>query len=275
MTALPAAVRGVWKDGAHHAGNLAYLSLLCLFPFFVLVVVVAGALGRTEDGMRVIIKVLAVLPPSVASLLNGPVSEVVAQRASGKLLTLGILVILWTVSGYAEAVRDIILRAHGDQRRMSLWRTRALSLAVVFGGVLLMLVALTAQLLLTGTEALLTAWLPPGGPFSVGVFNVNRLLPVLSLFGGLCVALWGLTAPKRRRWSWIWPGALLIAAGWTGVTMLMPVTLRLFGSSSLTYGSLAGVIVTLIYFWLLGLWLIFGVHFNAALAKRGQSRVKA
>ncbi|WP_439533826.1 YihY/virulence factor BrkB family protein [Polymorphobacter sp.] len=275
MEALGAAIRGTWQDGPSHAGNLAYLSLLCLFPFFILVITVAGIFGRTEDGMRVIINVLAVLPRSVAALLNGPVTEVIAQRASGGLLTLGIIVILWTVTSYAEAVRDIIRRAHGTERRMPLWRYRALSLAVVFAGVFLMLAALAAQLLLTGTEAIMRQLLPAGRGLPELHFALRQLLPVASLFGGLCVALYGLTASGIRRWTWIWPGALVITLGWTAVTAIMPALLSVFGRSSLTYGSLAGVIVALIYFWVLGLWLIFGVHFNAALAKPGQSRLKA
>ena len=58
-------VIGVWADGFTHAGNLAYLSLLTLFPFFIVLATVAGSLGRTEDGMHAISAFLRTLPPDV------------------------------------------------------------------------------------------------------------------------------------------------------------------------------------------------------------------
>ena len=272
--ALKAALLSVWHHGPAQAGNLAYLSLLGLFPFFVLVVMVAGVFGRTEDGMRAIVEVMAVLPPSVAALLNGPVSEVVAERASGGLITFGVLVIFWTVTSYADAVREIIRDAHGDRPRPAVWRHRARSLLVVLAAVLMMLVALAVQLLLGSLEAAMRALVPVSVLPDIGL-GLKIILPAGSLYLGLCVALYGLTMPGRRHWSSTWPGALVIALGWILVTMAMPPVLVQFGRWSLAYGSLTGVIVTLIYFWLLGLWLIFGVHFNAALAKAVQSRLKA
>ena len=272
--ALRSAALSLWHHGPAQAGNLAYLSLLSLFPFFVLVVMVAGALGRTEDGMRAIVTVLGLLPPSVAALLNGPVSDVVAERASGGLITFGVLVIFWTVTSYAEAVREIIRDAHGDRPQVRLWRYRALSLAVVLAAVLLMLAALAMQLLLGAAEAAMAALLPPGALPGLAL-ELRLLLPAASLFAGLCIALYGLTMPRRRAFATTWPGALVITTGWIAVTMAMPPILAGFSRWSLAYGSLTGVIVTLIYFWLLGLWLVFGVHFNAALAKAGQGRLKA
>jgi membrane protein len=273
-SALGTAAVRLWQHGPAQAGNLAYLSLLGLFPFFGLVVMVAGVLGRTQDGMRAIVNVLGLLPPSVAALLDGPVSEVVAERASGGLITFGVLVIFWTVTSYAEAVREIIRDAHGDRPQMRLWRYRALSLAVVLAAVLLMLAALAMQLLLGGAEAAILALVPPGALPGLAV-ELKIILPAASLFAGLCVALYGLTMPRHRSWAVTWPGALVIALGWILVTMAMPPVLAIFAGWSLAYGSLTGVIVTLIYFWLLGLWLVFGVHFNAALAKARQSRLKA
>ncbi len=269
-----AAVVSAFRHGPAQAGNLAYLSIMSLFPFFVMVVTVAGVFGRTEDGMRAIVKVMAILPPSVAELINGPVSEVVAERVSGGLITFGIIIIFWSVTSYAEAVREIIREAHGDRAQLQIWRYRLLSLLVVLAAILLIFIAILAQLLLGGMEAAMKALVPTQGLLDFGV-GLKILLPAGSLFLGLCVALYGLTTPKRQRWGMIWPGALVIALGWILVTMAMPPVLAEFRRWSLAYGSLTGVIVTLIYFWLLGLWLIFGVHFNAALAKALESRLKA
>src|SRR5919112_3507676 len=66
---------GVYNDGFIHAGNLAYLSILALFPFFILATAVAQLLGRGEDGAKTVATILSELPPNVASTLQGPIQE--------------------------------------------------------------------------------------------------------------------------------------------------------------------------------------------------------
>jgi membrane protein len=273
LRAMNAATQAVWREGFSHAGNLAYLALLTLLPFFVLVAAAAGALGRGGMGERFVANVLSALPPDVAALLEVPAREVIERPASGGIVTLGVLVVLWTVSSYAEAVRDIIRRAHGVAPTLSIWRYRLLSLLVVLGGVLMMLLALAAQLLLTGVETFMLRLLPMGAD-RVAELGFNRLLPAALLFAGLALALFGLTPTRLRRPRWLWPGALIITGWWVGATMAMPALLAQFRGASIAYGSLGGVIVSLLYFWVLGLGLVFGTHFNAALAKAGQSRLK-
>src|SRR5215218_3019668 len=64
---------GVYNDGFIHAGNLAYLAILALFPFFILAAAIAQLLGRSEDGAKTVAAILAELPPNVASTLSGPI----------------------------------------------------------------------------------------------------------------------------------------------------------------------------------------------------------
>src|SRR3982750_1787951 len=103
---------GVYNDGFIHAGNLAYLSILALFPFFILAAAVAHLLGQSEDAQLTVANVLRRLPPDVASTLRGPVKQVLTVRTGG-LLWLGALVGLWTAASYIETIRDILRRAFG------------------------------------------------------------------------------------------------------------------------------------------------------------------
>src|SRR5215218_1126069 len=86
---------GVHNDGFIHAGNLAYLALLALFPFFITAAAIAKLLGQSADGQKTVATVLSKLPPEVASSLAGPVREVLTLR-TGPLLWFGALVGLWT-----------------------------------------------------------------------------------------------------------------------------------------------------------------------------------
>src|SRR5690349_20792074 len=71
---------GVYNDGFIHAGNLAYLSLLALFPFFILAAAVAQILDQSESTHGTVTTILAQLPRSVADVLQGPVNEVLTAR---------------------------------------------------------------------------------------------------------------------------------------------------------------------------------------------------
>jgi membrane protein len=64
-----------------------------------------------------------------------------------------------------------------------------------------------------------------------------------------------------------WPGPAVITIWWLATTWLLPVTLTSLGGYDLTYGSLAGVMIALIFFFMIGLGLVIGAHLNAALAE--------
>ena len=90
---------GVYDDGFIHAGNLAYLALLAIFPFLILAAAVARLFGRTEDTALTVATVLGRLPPAVRDALAGPIDEVLQGR-SGALLWFGAIVGLWTAASF-------------------------------------------------------------------------------------------------------------------------------------------------------------------------------
>lgn len=268
-------VAGTWNDGFTHAGNLAYLSLVTLFPFFILVASVAGALGRTEDGLRAVNAFLRTLPNDVALLVAKPITDVITERSSSGVVTFGVIVALWTISNFMETLRQIIREAYRSPNHLPVWRYRLLSVAVVFASVLAMLVALASQVMLNGAEALVARLMPFAGDV-FGTLGLSRALPAGVLFLSLWAVFYVLT-PRRFRVTRcpIWPGALVTTLTWVGTSMILPATIALFGGYALTYGSLAGVIVALLFFYIIGLGLVFGANLNAALAKARAKRLKA
>ncbi|KAB7647466.1 YihY/virulence factor BrkB family protein [Polymorphobacter fuscus] len=274
-TVVRETVTGVWADGFTHAGNLAYLSLLTLFPFFIVLATVAGTIGRTDYGSQALRGFMRLLPPDVAELVAKPIADVTEVRASAGLLTFGILVTLWTVTTFIETIRDIIRRAYGTKSVVPVWQYRIASLAFVFAACFLMLLAFAAQVVLTGAETFI-ARLMPQAETIIAEIGFRRLLPAVALFTALYAIFYTLT-PKRFRGDGfrIWPGALVTMVTWVGTTMVMPWALALAGGGySLTYGSLAGVIVALLFFYIIGMGLVAGAHLNAALAKARQRRLK-
>lgn len=271
---LRRAALGVFHEGFVHAGNIAYLALLTLFPFFIVMAAVAQLVGRTPDVQLALDGFLQTVPPTVRNLIAEPINDVLAANHQGALLWLGALVGLWTVGNFIETIRDILHRAYGTRPSKGFLHYRAGSMLIIVVSVILAMVAFSAQVILTGVEQFVLRLLPFGEDVR-SIFNLSRIAPLIMLI----VALYGmfatLTPLKYRVMSCPkWPGALFTASWWMAVTMLLPIVLAAFGGYGRTYGSLAGVIVALLFFWLVGLGLVFGAHLNAALAETPKASVK-
>jgi membrane protein len=264
---------GVYSDGFIHAGNLAYLAILTLFPFFIVTAALAQAFGRGPDTLAAVASFLHTLPPSVADVLKKPIIDVLAAR-SGSLLWLGAIVGLWTVGSFIETIRDILRRAYGTQYSRAFWHYRLGSVAMIVVSVILVLTAFSAQIFLIAIEEFVTRLLPFASDV-VTWLRLSRFAPALVLFGALYALIYSLT-PSKYRYSKCpkWPGALFVAGWWMLTTMALPGILGLLGSYDLTYGSLAGVIIALIFFWVIGLGVVFGAELNAALAETPETGLK-
>jgi membrane protein len=257
---------GVYSDGFIHAGNLAYLALLSIFPFVIVAAAIARLFGQTEEGMAAVNGLLQTMPKDVAEVLRRPIRDVIEAR-SGGLLWLGALVGLWTTGSFIETIRDIIRRAYGVTFSRPFWEYRLGSAGMIIAAVILAMIAFAASILLSSVQQFIVQ-LVPGADDVVGLLTLLRAAPALVLFGSLYLLFYTLT-PKRYRTSACpkWPGAAFVAGWWVLTTALLPVTLANLGGYDLTYGSLAGVIIALIFFFVIGLGLVIGAELNAALAE--------
>ena len=264
---------GVYNDGFIHAGNLAYMALLALFPFVIVAAAVARLFGQTEEGMNAVIALLQTMPPNVADVLEKPIGDVLAAR-SGGLLWLGALVGLWTTGSFIETIRDIIRRAYGVTWSRPFWEYRLGSVGMIVGSVIVAMIAFSLSIALSGVEKFIVGELPGAGDI-VGFFTLLRIVPGLVLFGSLYMLFYTLTPKRyRKRGCLKWPGPLFVTIWWLSTTALLPVVLSSLGSYDLTYGSLAGVIIALLFFFVVGLGVVIGAELNAALAETPEEELK-
>jgi membrane protein len=263
---LKRASLGVYGDGFIYAGNLAYLSLMTVFPFFIVAAAVLSLVGQSTETQRAVASFLAVLPPNVGDILRKPIADVLVAR-TGSLLWFGALVGLWTVGSFVETIREIFRRAYGTRSSQAMWRARlGLSIAIV-ASVILALLSFLVQGILVAAEQFIYRLLPFAQD-AAGWIGLSRIIPGLVMFGALYLLFYSVTPSKYRyTGSRKWPGALFTTAWWVGMTAGLPFVLSQLGGYDLTYGSLAGVVVMLLFFYLIGLGLVFGAHLNAALAE--------
>ncbi|MEO7248132.1 MAG: YihY/virulence factor BrkB family protein [Novosphingobium sp.] len=262
---------GAWNDGFIHAGNLAYTTIVALFPFFILGAAAFSAIGDVKDREASLRAFLLAVPPVVARALE-PVAHDVIEARQGWLLWAGGLVGLWTVGSLIETVRDLLRRAYGTQPAQAFWRYRLLSTGIIIVAVVALLFSLTAQVALGAVEQVIVAWDPRAGTL-LETAALGRVIPALVLYLSLWLLFLSLT-PKAYRGPGCpkWPGALFVTAWWVAVSVALPWVLRSLFHYDLTYGSLAGVMIALFFFWLVGLGLVIGAELNAALAESPEER---
>lgn len=262
---------GVFNDGSIHAGNLAYMIVIALFPFFITGAALFSFIGEASQRAAAIDTVLIALPPVVASTIE-PVARSVIEARTGWLLWIGGIVGLWTVGSLVETIRDILRRAYGTRWEHAFWRYRLASTGITLASVVLILLAIFAQVLIGAAQEVIEAWLPQFGTL-VDSLSLSRFIPAVVLYGALWLLFISLTPGAYRGRDYPkWPGALFVTIWWIAVTTLLPPALRTFFSYDLTYGSLAGMMIALFFFWLVGLGMVVGAELNAALAETPEER---
>ncbi len=258
-------VIGTFNDGFIHAGNLAYLSMLAIFPFFILGSAIFSLVGEEGERLAMIAAVLHNMPPTIAKTLE-PVARDVIDARSGWLLWIGAGIALWTVTSLMETIRDILRRAYGTQPTHVFWKSRLRSAGIILGAVVLLMLSLFAQVLIGATQQVVETFFPQLVD-RIAHLQLTRLAPAAVLFVSLYLLFLSLTPHDYRAKRYPkWPGALFAALWVLAVTAALPPLVRSVFTYSLTYGSLAGIMLALFFFWLVGLGMVIGAELNAALA---------
>ena len=256
---------GAYNDGFIHAGNLAYMAVLAIFPFFITGAAIFSFIGEEAERAATVDAILYALPPVVGNVIE-PVARDVIEARSGWLLWAGGAIGLWTVGSLIETIRDILRRAYGTDATLAFWRYRLLSTGIIILAVVLLMLSLIAQVMIGAAQEFIEAFVPQLSSI-LGQLKISRIIPAVGLFASIYFLFYALTPRtyRERRYP-KWPGALATTVWWVGVTVAMPPVLRNFFSYDLTYGALSGIMIALFFFWLVGLGVVIGAELNAALA---------
>tara|TARA_R110000868_G_scaffold2764_2_gene19138 strand:+ start:257 stop:1117 length:861 start_codon:yes stop_codon:yes gene_type:complete len=260
-------IRFIEDDGLASAGYLAYIGLMSLLPFLVFVFTLLGLIGQADQGAGIIDAMFRFMPTEVALTLQEPVVQVVG-RASGGVLTLSLVVVLWIAASGVEGIRSALNRAYRTRETRSYWRRRANSSALVvfFSGFIVIAVGcmVVGPLIWQQAEVYLDFGIPMG----------TQSFPELVRFGAGGGALFIATAalyrvlPNRKpSWIGVVPGAACVVLMVSGATNLYSLYLERFAQYAAIYGSLGGIISTLIFFYLLGAIFVLGAELNGMLAE--------
>jgi membrane protein len=256
------------KNLSDRAAALTYYSVLAIFPGLLALVSVLGVVGN-DDTVESLLRIVENLGESSAvETVRGPLETIVENsRAAGIALIGGTLVALYSASGYIGAFIRASNEIWGVQEERPFWTLRPLQIAITVAMVaavamLLAIVALGGPLAdAIGSEIGL-------GETALAVWSIARW-PLLFAAAVSVVALLYRVSPDARRqgFRWTLPGAGLATLLWLAASAGFNLYVTNFGSYANTYGSLAGMIVFLIWLWLTNIAILFGAQFAEELER--------
>lgn len=252
------------------AAALTYFAVLALFPALIALVSLLGVVGQGQ-AMDSLLEVLEdIAPASAIEVIRGPLEDFASSPAAGFALVSGILVAIWAASGYVSAFSRAMNRIYEIEEGRPFWLLKPVQLLVTVIGIALLLV-LAVILAISGpvTDAV-------GSALGIGetaqiVWSILKW-PVLVVILVLMVAILYYATPnaKQPKFRWMSIGALIALVALGAASLLFGLYVSNFASYGSTYGSLAGVIVFLLWLWIANLALLFGAEFDAELERGRQ-----
>lgn len=249
-------------DGTALAGYIAFSALLGLFPFLILATSVSAMIFGVERGDDAIEALFEFAPPHVVQTIE-PVLRDILSNTSGSVLTLSALAAVWFSSNAVEAVRTAFDRAYNTPSR-SLVPGRLIAFAAVLIGVVVaMALGLTIVL----------------GPLWIGIvetefgialpgwLGVIRYAIGLAVFIGFLLFLHRVLPSHRHTLGDLWAGVLISTFIWVMAATGFSIYLGYTPTYVTTYGALAGVVITLMFFYITGIAVIFGAELNAVMVE--------
>ncbi|MCL3837214.1 YihY/virulence factor BrkB family protein [Aeromicrobium duanguangcaii] len=250
------------------AAALTYYSILALFPAAVAVLSLVGLVGRSDETVDALVQILRDLGASgAADTLEPTLRELGQSQSSGLGLIIGLAAALWSASGYVNAFSRGMNRIYEIGEGRPIWKLRPVMLLLTV--VLVTLTAVVALgLVLTGPAAQAVGDAVGLGGTAVTVWNIAKW-PVLLLVVIFIVALLYYVTPnvKQPRFRWISLGAVVAILTLVVASALFGLYVSNFSNYNKTYGSLAGVIVFLLWLWITNLALLFGAELDAEMER--------
>jgi membrane protein len=255
------------------AAALTYYGILAIFPALLALVSVLGLIGQSAT--QPLLNNLEKLAPGPArQIFTNAIQNLQHSRgAAGVLFIVGILGAIWSASGYVAAFMRASNSIYDIEEGRPIWMTLPVRVGVTI--VLLALLAISAVgVVVTGGLAKQIGNLVGVGGTAVTAWNIAKW-PVLLLIVSLMLSLLYWASPNVRHpgFKWVSPGGLFAVIVWIVASALFALYVANFSSYNKTYGTLAGVIIFLVWLWVSNIAVLLGAELNAEL-ERGR-RIEA
>ncbi|MFA1550117.1 YihY/virulence factor BrkB family protein [Actinomadura chokoriensis] len=251
------------------AAALTYYSILSIFPAILVVVSLVGLAGRSATD-SLISDLGGLAPGAVRDLLVSSVRQLQGgSGGAGVVALLGLLAALWSASGYVGAFMTASNVVYDVPEGRPIWKTLPLRLAVTVVTLVLLSVSVVA-VVVTGPLARKAGDVIGAGSQAVTVWNFAKWPVLLAVVALLFMLLYWASPNAKHGFKGLAPGGVLAIVVWLVASALFAVYVANFSSYNKTYGSLAAVIIFLVWVWLTNLAILLGAELNAEL-ERGRA----
>jgi membrane protein len=255
------------------AAALTYYGILSIFPAIIALVSILGLIGPSAT-QPILDNIGQLAPGAAKDILTSAIENVQRSRGSaGVAFVLGIVVALWSASGYVGAFMQASNAIYDIEEGRPIWKTIPIRVATTV--VLLVLLAISAvAVVLTGSLARNAGDVIGVGGTAVTVWDIAKWPVLLLLVAGMFAILYYASPNvKHAGVRWVSPGGLVAVLLWIVVSLAFAFYVGAFASYNKTYGALAAPVIFLIWLWLSNLAVLLGAEFDAEL-ERGR-RIEA
>jgi membrane protein len=253
------------------AAALTYYSVLAIFPGLLVVVSLLGLLGKSAT-KPLLTNFLTVAPSNVKQIIEPELTRLQGAHTSASFAAiLGIVLAVWSASAYIAAFMRASNTIYDVPEGRPFWKKTPQRVGVTLL-ILVMLVASALIVVVSGGLARHVGQVLGIGSTAVTVWNIAKW-PVLLIIVILMISILYWTAPNAKRqrgFQLISPGGVIAVVVWLIASALFAFYVANFSHYNKTYGSIAGVIIMLIWLWISNLAILFGAEFNAEL-ERGRA----
>jgi membrane protein len=247
------------------AAALTYYSVLSLFPA---VIVLASLIGLVGDPDKLAENLRQFAPSQAQDTLVDVVRQLAGSASiAGPVAIFGLLSALWAASGYLGGFIRASNAIYDVEEGRPIWKTVPLRIGLTIT-MMVLLTIIAVGVVLTGGIAERVGRAIGFGSTGIVVWNIAKW-PVLALLVSLAIAILYWASPNVRQpgFRWVTPGSAVAVLVWAAASAGFALYVANFASYNKVYGSLAGVVVFLVWLWLSNLAILFGAEFDAELTR--------
>ncbi|MEU9667696.1 YihY/virulence factor BrkB family protein [Streptomyces bobili] len=250
------------------AAALTYYGVLALFPALLVLVSLLGVAGKSATD-EILENIQKLAPGAARDILSDAVTQLQGRGGIGSVMALvGIVLAVWSASGYVAAFIRSANAVYDVPEGRPVWKVLPVRVGVT---VLLLVLAVISALIVvfTGDLARRAGTALGIGDTALTVWSIAKW-PVLVVLVTIMIALlyWATPNVKGRGFRWITPGSVLALLIWLIASAGFAFYVANFASYNKTYGTLAGVIVFLVWLWISNIAILLGLEFDAELARQ-------
>ncbi len=257
-----------FKDDAltDRAAALTYYGVLAIFPALLVVVSLLGLIGNSAT-QPLITNLASAAPGAVRQTILTAVDHLQhTHAAAGAAALVGTAVGLWSASSYIAAFMRASNAIYHVREGRPIWKTLPTRLGVTLV-LLVLLVASALIVVVTGGLARHVGQLLSIGSVAIAVWDIAKW-PVLAILVSLMLAILYWASPNAKQgFRWVSPGGVVAIVIWLVASGLFAIYVANFGHYNKVYGSIAAVIIFLVWMWISNVALLIGAEFNAELER--------